>query len=134
MARNRRGIEEGISVQLHREAVDSTVDPAVTLPANDFAGAVGGIYALANSGMSESRSPADLVPTRSASLDSREAVEIRRLEKESGIRCFSGISFRRQGDLSACGLEGSTRLEVVFRGCGFTACGMNASCTNKTLL
>jgi hypothetical protein len=60
MARNRRGIEEGISVQLHREAVDSTVDPAVTLPANDFAGAVGGIYALANSGMSESRSPADL--------------------------------------------------------------------------
>jgi hypothetical protein len=50
MARNRRGIEEGISVQLHREAVDSTVDPAVTLPANDFAGAVGGIYALANSG------------------------------------------------------------------------------------
>jgi hypothetical protein len=58
MARNRRGIEEGISVQLHREAVDSTVDPAVTLPANDFAGAVGGIYALANSGMSESRSPA----------------------------------------------------------------------------
>ena len=32
------GIEEGISVQLHREAVDSTVDPAVTLPANDFAG------------------------------------------------------------------------------------------------
>jgi hypothetical protein len=47
MARNRRGIEEGISVQLHREAVDSTVDPAVTLPANDFAGAVGGIYALA---------------------------------------------------------------------------------------
>jgi hypothetical protein len=99
MARNRRGIEEGISVQLHREAVDSTVDPAVTLPANDFAGAVGGIYALANSGMSESRSPADFVPTRSASLDSREAVEIRRLEKESGIRCFSGISL---GDRGTC--------------------------------
>jgi hypothetical protein len=75
------------------------------------------------------------VPTRSASLDSREAVEIRRLEKESGIRCFSGISLGDRGGLVRLGgLEGSTRLEVVFRGCGFTACGMNASCTNKTLL
>jgi hypothetical protein len=134
MARNRRGIEEGISVQLHREAVDSTVDPAVTLPANDFAGAVGGIYALANSGMSESRSPADLCRRVLHHLIPGKRLEIRRLEKGIGDPLLQRNFFRRQGDLSACGLEGSTRLEVVFRGCGFTACGMNASCTNKTLL
>ena len=128
------GIEEGISVQLHREAVDSTVDPAVTLPANDFAGAVGGIYALANSGMSESRSPADLCRRVLHHLIPGKRLRSAASKKESGIRCFSGISLGDRGDLSACGLEGSTRLEVVFRGCGFTACGMNASCTNKTLL
>jgi hypothetical protein len=60
MARNRRGIEEGISVQLHREAVDSTVDPAVTLPANDFAGAVGGILRVGQLWDVRKQEPADL--------------------------------------------------------------------------
>jgi hypothetical protein len=99
MARNRRGIEEGISVQLHREAVDSTVDPAVTLPANDFAGAVGGIYALANSGMSESRSPADLCRRVLHHLIPGKRLRSAASKKESGIRCFSGISL---GDRGTC--------------------------------
>lgn len=97
MARNRRGIEEGISVQLHREAVDSTVDPAVTLPANDFAGAVGGIYALANSGMSESRSPADLCRRVLHHLIPGKRLRSAASKKESGIRCFSGISLGDRG-------------------------------------
>jgi hypothetical protein len=74
------------------------------------------------------------VPTRSASLDSRKRLRSAASKRNRVDPLLQRNFFRRQGDLSACGLEGSTRLEVVFRGCGFTACGMNASCTNKTLL